>query len=115
MSTTISNFNQQDLTIRLQYTAIYLANFANSVVKGFNMGKKTTHADLEKLKLLIAYMEVVKDYIPLNDDILLGDIVTEADNFITEEQCKDIFEHISVLTKLVFASPGFNYLPAIIN
>ena len=103
-----ADLNQVDLDVRLDYLAIYIGTFAAEVANDIYQGKKAAICKLRTLKLLIAYMEVVKDYIPLEDDV-----VEEDDNFITEQQCKDIFEHMSILTGLVFSNPGYSYKPAL--
>lgn len=96
--------NQTDLTVRLQRTADYIASFAEDVAKQFMYGQKCANRNFITLGLLEGYVEVLTCYQPITGNI------TEEDNCVTEAQAQDMFDHISTLTGLEFASYGASYI-----
>lgn len=96
--------NSTDLLVRRQLIADYIATFSGEVAKQTQQGQKCANKNFKKLALLVCYMEVLCDYQPITGD------VTEDDNCITEEQVQNIFDHITTLTGLSFASIGATYI-----
>lgn len=96
--------NATDLLVRRQLLADYIAEFAGDVAQQGLQGQKCYNKNFKKLALLVGYGEVLCDYAPITGN------VTEADNCITEEQVQNIFDHITTLTGLSFASIGASYI-----
>jgi len=96
--------NSTDLLVRLQLTSSYIATFSGKVAKQYQQGQKCANQNFRKLALLVGYVEVLRCYQPITGN------VTEEDNCITEEQAQNIFDHISILTDLHFASINATYI-----
>ena len=96
--------SQQDINIRLQLIAAYIADFAVSVSNQFGYGQKCAEHNFKTLALLVGYIEALTCYQPITGNI------TEEDNCLSETEAQTIFDHISILTQITFAPIGATYI-----
>ncbi len=98
------NLSQQDLDIRLQLTEQYISDFSVNVANQFSYGQKCAEHNFKTLALLVCYVEALTCYQPITGNI------TEEDNCLSETQAQQIFDHISLITQITFASIGTSYI-----
>lgn len=96
--------SQIDIDVRLELTAEHIADYANTVSKQFMYGQNYASKNFKILALLVGYTKALTCYQPITGS------VTEADNCMTEEQAQNMFDHISLLTGISFASLGASYV-----
>ena len=97
--------NQTDITVRLQLTAIYIGSYGSEIANDFFLGKECADEKMRELMILVAYLDILGDYQPVTG------IIEESDNCITEIEAQGIFEHISKLIEINFATIGTSYNP----
>lgn len=94
---------QTDITNRLLLTQEYISDFGKDVANQFFYNQSYRERNFKTLALLVGYVKVLTCYQPITGNI------TEEDNCITETEAQAIFDHISFITEIAFASIGTTY------
>jgi hypothetical protein len=92
--------NETDLDVRLQLTGCKFGSMVNDYVNKLKWGSNCTFKDKINLFLIANYLKIAGNYEIGNEN-----------NCFTEDELKDIFEQVTIITGLCFQPYGYTYQP----